>query len=37
MTMLIPLEDHVLVEPIMEENVSKSGIILPDSKEKPSK
>ena len=37
MTQLIPLEDHVLVEPIMEENVTKSGIILPDSKEKPSK
>lgn len=37
MTTLIPLEDHVLVEPILEENVSKSGILLPDSKEKPSK
>ncbi len=34
---LIPIEDHVLVEPIEEENKTKSGIILPDSKEKPSK
>jgi chaperonin GroES len=33
----IPLEDHILIEPINEETVSKSGIILPDSKEKPSK
>ena len=34
---LIPLEDHILVEPIEEENKTKSWIILPDSKEKPSK
>ena len=34
---LIPVEDHILVEAIEEENTSKSGIILPDSKEKPSK
>jgi len=33
---LIPLEDHILVEAIEEENKTKSGIILPDSKEKPS-
>lgn len=38
MANLIPLEDHVLIEPQQEENKSKSGIILPDnSKEKPSK
>jgi len=34
---LMPLEDHVLVEPIEEETKSKAGIILPDAKEKPSK
>jgi len=34
---LIPLEDHILVEAIEEENKTKSGIILPESKEKPSK
>lgn len=34
---LIPLEDHILVEAIEEENKTKSWIILPDSKEKPSK
>ncbi len=34
---LIPLEDHILVEAIEEENKTKSGIILPDTKEKPSK
>jgi len=34
---LIPLEDHILVEAIEEENKTKSGIILPDNKEKPSK
>lgn len=33
----IPLEDHILIEPITQEVVTKSGIILPDSKEKPSK
>jgi len=37
MTKLIPLEDYVLIEAIEEENTTKSGIILPDSKEKPSK
>ena len=38
MTNLIPLEDHILVEPVQEDAVTKSGIILPDSnKEKPSK
>jgi co-chaperonin GroES (HSP10) len=36
-TLLTPLEDHVLVAPIEEENKTRSGIILPDSKEKPSK
>lgn len=34
---LIPLEDHILIEGIEEENKTKSWIILPDSKEKPSK
>lgn len=34
---LIPLEDHILVEAIEEENKTKSGILLPDNKEKPSK
>ena len=34
---LTPLEDHILVKPIEEENKTKSGILLPDSKEKPSK
>lgn len=38
MTVFTPLEDHILVEAIEEENTTKSGIILPDSnKEKPSK
>lgn len=32
-----PLEDHILVEAIEEETKTKSGILLPDSKEKPSK
>ncbi|MFA5747744.1 MAG: co-chaperone GroES [Candidatus Absconditabacterales bacterium] len=36
-TKLIPLEDHILIEAMEEENKSKAGIILPDSKEKPSK
>ena len=35
--MLKPTEDHVLVEPIEQESTTKSGIILPDSKEKPNK
>ena len=35
---LIPLEDHLLIEPVAAETTTKSGIILPDSnKEKPSK
>ncbi len=35
---LIPLEDHILVEPAVEESTSPSGLILPDNnKEKPSK
>ena len=34
---LLPLEDHLLVEPIEEETKSKAWIILPDNKEKPSK
>ena len=34
---LQPIEDHVLIKPINEENTTKSGIILPDSKEKPKK
>ncbi|MCF7834862.1 co-chaperone GroES [Candidatus Gracilibacteria bacterium] len=34
---LIPLEDHIILEAIEEENKTASGIILPDSKEKPSK
>ncbi|HPC34304.1 MAG TPA: co-chaperone GroES [Candidatus Absconditabacterales bacterium] len=37
MTKLIPLEDHIIVQPIVQENVTKSGIILPENKEKPSK
>ncbi len=35
--MLQPLEDYILIKAIEEENTSKSGIILPDSKEKPNK
>jgi co-chaperonin GroES (HSP10) len=34
---LQPIEDHVLIKPINEENTTKSGIILPDNKEKPRK
>ena len=34
---LQPIEDHVLIKPINEETTTKSGIILPDSKEKPRK
>lgn len=37
MTKLIPLEDHVIVKPLNQETTTKSGIILPESKEKPSK
>ncbi len=37
MSKLIPLEDHVIVEAIEQEQITKSGIILPtDNKEKPS-
>jgi chaperonin GroES len=35
---LIPLVDHILVEPTQAETTTASGIILPtDTKEKPSK
>ncbi len=34
---LQPLEDHILIKPLTEENTTKSWIILPDSKEKPRK
>lgn len=37
MTKLIPLEDHVIVQPLEEETTTKSWIILPESKEKPNK
>jgi len=37
MAKLIPLEDYILVEAIEEENTTKSWIIIPDNKEKPSK
>lgn len=37
MTKLIPLEDHIIVKPLNQETTTKSGIILPESKEKPSK
>jgi chaperonin GroES len=38
MSKLIPLEDHVLVEPIEEEQVTKGWIVLPDTaKDKPQK
>lgn len=33
MTNLIPLEDHIIVEPVETEATTKSGIILPTSKE----
>lgn len=35
--MLHPLEDHILIKPLVEETTTKSWIILPDSKEKPHK
>lgn len=35
MTKLIPLENHVIVEPMVQETTTASGIILPDAKEKP--
>ena len=31
MTNLIPLNDHIILEPIMKQEKSLSGIILPDS------
>ena len=38
MTKLIPLEDHVLIEPLEQEETTKSGIVIAQSnKEKPSK
>lgn len=37
MKTLIPLEDHIIVKPIAQELTTKSGILLPESKEKPSK
>ncbi len=37
MVKLLPLEDHIIVEAIEKETTTKSGIILPDSKEKPNK
>ncbi|MEI7477072.1 MAG: co-chaperone GroES [bacterium] len=38
MTKLIPIEDHILIEPIEAEMTTKSGIVLTDAnKEKPSR
>ena len=37
MTRLIPLADHIIVKPLVQESTTKSGIILPENKEKPSK
>lgn len=38
MTKLIPLEDHVLIEPMQSDETTKSGIVLAETtKEKPSK
>lgn len=38
MTKLIPLEDHILIEPVVEESVTAGWFILPDdNKEKPSR
>ena len=35
---LIPLEDHIIVEPLEEDNITEAGIVLPDTaKEKPQK
>ncbi len=36
-TPFVPLEDHVLIEPVTVETTTKSWIILPESKEKPNK
>jgi len=37
--MLKPLSDHIIIEPLNEDSVTKSGIVLPDTaeKEKPQK
>lgn len=37
MTKLIPLEDHIIVKAINQESTTPSGIILPETNEKPSK
>ncbi|MEF2174838.1 MAG: co-chaperone GroES [Candidatus Absconditabacteria bacterium] len=37
MTKLVPIEDHIILETIKEEQKTASGIVLPDSKEKPGK
>lgn len=37
MTKLIPLEDHIIVKPLVQETTTASGIILPESNEKPNK
>lgn len=37
MSKLKPIEDHILIKPINNENTTKSWIILPDNKEKPKK
>lgn len=37
MTKLTPLEDHIIVKPLTQETTTKSGILLPESSEKPSK
>lgn len=38
MSTLIPIEDHVIVEPIQAETTTTSGIVLSDTnKEKPSR
>lgn len=34
---VIPLGDHVLVKPLKEEEVTKSGIVLPDTMDKEKK
>jgi chaperonin GroES len=33
--MIKPLYDRILLEPIQEETITQSGILLPESKEKP--
>lgn len=32
--MLKPLNDHIFIEPVEEEKITKSGIVLPDTAEK---